>query len=64
MNLGDVHIYKAHRTNAIRQILRQPHEFPQLHITKKINAITELEFQDIQLTNYHSHSIIKSEMIA
>ena len=64
MNLGDVHIYEEHLTQAIRQILRKPLEFPDLDIKKKINNIEEYLFDDIDLINYKSYASIIAKMIA
>ena len=64
MNLGDVHIYEEHLTQAIRQILRKPLEFPDLDIKKKINNIEEYLFDDIDLINYKSYAGIIAKMIA
>ena len=64
MNLGDVHIYEEHTTQAIRQILRKPLLFPTLDITKKINNLEDYKFEDIDIDNYNSYAGIIAKMIA
>jgi thymidylate synthase len=49
------------------QLKRCPYGFPKLTITKKLDTIKDIEtldFNDIIITNYKSHPIIKSDMIA
>lgn len=62
MNLGDVHIYKDHYEQSIRQILREPYNFPQLQINKKMTHITDICYDDIKLTNYMTYPGIKANM--
>ena len=62
MNLGDVHIYENHREPSIRQILREPYSFPKLEIKKKMSHITDIDYEDIELTDYVSYSSIKAVM--
>lgn len=64
MNLGDVHIYEEHKTQAIRQILRIPCEFPSLKINNKISTLEDYKFEDIEILNYNSYSGIIAKMIA
>lgn len=66
MTLGDVHIYENHYNVASEQIKRTPYPFPTL-ILKDIKTLEELEtlqFSDITLENYVSHSSIKAEMVS
>lgn len=62
--INDVHIYETHYTQAIRQIMREPFEFPKLTFTRKINLITDFRFEDIALKNYVSYPNIKAEVVA
>jgi len=64
MNFGDVHIYESHRTQAIRQILREPYAFPTLSFKRPIESLTDLSFDDVALTDYHHHPVIITKMVA
>jgi thymidylate synthase len=64
MNLGDVHIYEDHKTQAIRQILRTPLEFPNLEINKKILDLESYKFDDIVISDYKSYTGIIAKMVA
>jgi len=64
MNLGDVHIYEEHTTQAIRQILRSPLIFPTLTIKRKITNLEDYKFEDIIVENYNSYTGIIAKMIA
>ncbi len=64
---GDTHIYMPHIEAVQTQLKRCPYGFPKLTITKKLDTIKDIEtldFNDIIITNYKSHPIIKSDMIA
>lgn len=63
MFLNDVHIYEEHIEAAKEQIKRVPYQFPKLRFKKKFTSIEELEWEDIEITNYVSHPPIKVEMI-
>ena len=64
MNLGDVHIYDEHKTQAIRQILRIPTKFPELDINKKVLNLEDYKFEDIVINNYNPYAGIIAKMIA
>jgi thymidylate synthase len=64
MNLGDVHIYEEHTTQAIRQILRSPLDSPSLSINRKITDLEDYKFEDIVIENYNSYAGIIAKMIA
>ena len=64
MNLGDVHLYDAHYSLAIRQILREPYAFPKLRIKKKLTTLTDFKFEDFELVGYDSYPAINAHMIA
>jgi thymidylate synthase len=64
MFLGDYHIYKEHKTQAIRQILRIPKKFPNLKFKRSISKMEEFTLEDIELINYESYPGIQAEMIA
>lgn len=65
MNLGDAHIYNEHYTQVIRQIMRNPLEFPSIQI--KIPSDGKLEsytLDDIKVNDYESYAGIIAKMIA
>ncbi|MCJ7636329.1 MAG: thymidylate synthase, partial [Nitrososphaeraceae archaeon] len=64
MNLGDVHLYEDHYTEAIRQILRDPHQFPKLNIKRKVNELTDFKYEDLELVDYNCYPNIPAKMIA
>ena len=64
MNLGDVHIYEEHTSQAIRQILRFPIEFPELDINKKIMNLEDYKLENIIIDNYNHYPGIIAKMIA
>jgi thymidylate synthase len=65
MNLGDAHIYEEHKTQAIRQILRNPLQFPTLDIkTNNIMDIEKYEMDNIILNNYTCYPAINAKMVA
>ena len=62
---GDTHIYKNHVNQVVAQIVREPYEFPKLHINAPINSIEDMEklsFDNFTLENYNSHPAIKADM--
>ena len=64
MNLGDVHIYEAHKDNIIRQILREPYPFPMLSFKRTVSDLTAFKFEDLEFINYKSHSKLEFKMVA
>jgi dihydrofolate reductase/thymidylate synthase len=64
--INDVHIYESHYTQAIRQIMREPFEFPKLMFdpSRKVTNITDFQFEDITLQNYAAYPNIRAEMVA
>lgn len=64
ISMGDVHLYESHYSQAIRQILRDPKEFPKLEIINTVSDIEKFEFSDIKLHNYVHYPNIKAAMIA
>lgn len=63
LSLGDTHIYESHKFQAIRQILREPHEFPKLIFNKKIQNISEFQFEDLILLDYKFDPSIPINMV-
>jgi thymidylate synthase len=64
MNLGDTHIYKDHYSDIIRQVLREPHKFPQLKFNRQVTNLTDFKFTDMELVEYQSYPIIGFKMVA
>lgn len=64
MNLGDTHIYEDHKEQCIRQILREPYEFPQLIFKRKVTDLTDFKFEDLELVNYNCYPNIPAKMSA
>lgn len=64
MNMGDVHIYQDHYSESIRQILRDPHPFPQIKFNRKVTDLIEFKFTDIELIDYTSYPNIPAKMVA
>lgn len=62
--LGDVHIYSSHTDAVTTQLKRIPFDFPLLNINKLDNDIKKYEWDDIVLSNYDCHPIIKAPMIS
>ena len=64
MNLGDTHIYEDHYSEGIRQILRDPYEFPQLIFKRKVKDIGDFTYDDVVLANYVSYPNLNVKMVA
>lgn len=62
--LADVHIYEQHYAQAIRQLLRDPFEFPMISFNRKVNSLSDFKFEDINLMNYNSYPAISVKMVA
>jgi thymidylate synthase len=62
-NLGDVHLYSNHITQAKEQIGREPFELPKLRILDVgVEDIAHYEIDDIEIHNYKSHPAIKAPL--
>jgi thymidylate synthase len=60
--LGNSHIYDDHIENLREQATRIPYKFPTIHIKNKYDSIEEYSINDIELSDYNSHTSIKMEM--
>jgi thymidylate synthase len=71
-NLGDVHLYENHLTQAGQQITREPYQLPRLvhmktdefykSLSEDISLFTHLENTDFVVENYQSHPSIKAPL--
>ncbi len=70
-NLGDVHLYENHLTQASKQITREPYELPKLvidqfdetnHYIGDMDDISEYNINQFKLENYQSHPTIKAPL--
>jgi thymidylate synthase len=61
-NLGDVHLYKNHVSQAAEQIARKPNKLPVVVIKTKENLIDTIEIDDVVLIDYNSHGSIKAPL--
>lgn len=64
MNLGDTHIYEDHYVQSVRQILREPFEFPKLIFKRKVADINDFVFEDLELIDYQCYPNILAKMVA
>lgn len=64
MTLGDTHIYKEHYSEVIRQILREPYDFPILKFKRQVMDMADFTFDDIELEGYNYYPNIAAKMIA
>lgn len=64
MNLGDVHLYEDHYSFAIRQILREPYDFPQIEFKRRVTNLTDFKYEDIEIKNYRCYPNFKVNMVA
>jgi thymidylate synthase len=75
-NLGDVHLYEEHGSQAREQITRQPYQLPKLFINDEFWAkvddvkdfnvsaeILSMLVEDFQIEDYESHPTIKAPLI-
>lgn len=64
INLGDLHIYEDHKTQCIRQILRDPYPFPQLIIKGQHVNMSDFTYEDFELIDYNCYPGIIAQMVA
>jgi thymidylate synthase len=57
---GDVHIYDNHMDQVLKQLAREPYEYPQLLITRKPDSIFDYTLDDFEVVNYQHHPGIKA----
>ena len=64
IHMGDVHVYKLHQQETLRQILRDPHPFPTLSFNRKVTDLNDFKFEDLVLKNYKCYPTIPMKMVA
>ena len=57
---GDVHLYTNHIEQADTQLAREPYELPRLELKPDVRSIFDFRYEDIHLTGYRSHPLIKA----
>ena len=57
---GDLHLYANHKEQAELQLSREPKKLPELKIHGDQKEITDFNFEDFELTDYHPHPPIKA----
>ncbi|RNE48701.1 thymidylate synthase [Corynebacterium alimapuense] len=58
---GDCHIYDNHREQVAEQISREPRPYPQLKL-RQADSIFSYTFDDIEVTGYDPHPLIKARV--
>ncbi|MBK1694618.1 thymidylate synthase [Chromatium weissei] len=61
---GDLHLYQNHLTDDIvlAQLTREPLPLPTLQLKRRPNSVFEYRFEDIEIVNYNSHSVIRAPL--
>jgi thymidylate synthase len=57
---GDVHIYDNHMDQVLKQLAREPYDYPQLLITRKPDSIFDYTLDDFEVVGYQHHPTIKA----
>jgi thymidylate synthase len=57
---GDVHIYDNHMDQVLKQLAREPYDYPQLVITRKPDSIFGYTLDDFEVVGYQHHPTIKA----
>ncbi len=60
MTLGDAHIYTNHFDQVNEQLSRKPLPLPKVRIKRRVESITDIKYEDIELIDYVSHPSIKA----
>lgn len=59
---GDCHIYLNHLEQVKLQLTRSPLELPTLSFKRKPESIFDYSFEDFEISNYASHTLIKAKV--
>lgn len=62
--VGDYHVYDVHYDAVHTQVSREPFEFPTLEICRTRECLEDYEFEDLVVTEYRHHPVIKVSMVA
>ena len=60
--LGNAHIYSNHFEQVKLQLTREPLPLPQVRINPEVKDIDDFKFEDFELVDYQSHSVIKGDV--
>lgn len=67
LSIGDAHIYESHYQVVEKQLQRIPYSFPTLKIKKtikEIKDIEELQYTDIEVSDYSAYPTLKVDMVS
>ncbi len=59
---GDCHIYTNHAKQVELQLSRNPFSYPNLHIKRKPDSISEYRYEDFEIQGYNCHPHIKGNV--
>jgi len=62
ISFGDAHIYTNHIDQVKEQLSRKPMKAPQLKLNPAVEDVTKFTMNDISLTDYEHHPVLKAEM--
>ena len=60
--LGNAHIYSNHFEQVKLQLTREPLPLPMVKINPDVKDIDDFKFEDFELVDYQSHSVIKGDV--
>lgn len=61
--IGDAHIYDSHVGSVLKQVDREPFEFPTLFIKNKHENINDYVFEDFEIIDYQYHPALREKMV-
>jgi thymidylate synthase len=63
-SIGDAHIYESHMPAVKKQLQCDPCMFPYVHIESDVKPdIKDYNFENVIIDDYHSHNMIKADMV-
>lgn len=60
--MGDAHVYRDHVTPLQAQLQRQPRPFPKVQFKRAFSSIDDVQYEDVELLNYHPHGKVEMKM--
>jgi thymidylate synthase len=60
--IGDAHVYMNHIEPLKEQLVREPRDFPNLHINPDVTDIDGFKYEDFTIEGYNPHEAIKMKM--